>query len=319
MANKADLSIGIVAVAPSPATSGLTLELEGGQGDDMPEVPFKALAYPQDVIPTRYNSERVLVTARTDDELTIERGIGVTTAQPIDVGWIVSNNIFADDFLGSISDVAKEVPVGSINGTNKLFYTDEPYIGGSLQGYVNGLAQGNFITETDPSLGEFEFDVAPLTGDDVFVSYQFALSAANNADTVDGYHAAATPSANKIPVFDSNTQLPDRNIFKEYSTSEINTGNKWVDGKTIYRKTINFGAMPNSTTKSVSHGISGLSAVLNIYGWATNGTNYITVPRGAPAGTNSIESYANSTDVMCVTSANWTAYSSSYITLEYTK
>ncbi len=32
-----------------------------------------------------------------------------------------------------------------------------------------------------------------------------------------------------------------------YSTTEANTGYTWVDGKTIYKKTINWGAMPNNS------------------------------------------------------------------------
>lgn len=114
-------------------------------------------------------------------------------------------------------------------------------------------------------------------------------------------------------------KINQKQTGKIYSTTEQVTGDRWIDGKPIYRKTINFGAMPNATTKSVAHGISGLSAIINIYGWATNGTNYITVPRGAPGSNNSIESYADGANLMCVVSVNWSGYSSSYITLEYTK
>lgn len=47
-----------------------------------------------------------------------------------------------------------------------------------------------------------------------------------------------------------------------YSTSEVNTGMKWIDGKTIYRKVVDFGALPNASSKTVNHGISGLSEVI---------------------------------------------------------
>lgn len=45
-----------------------------------------------------------------------------------------------------------------------------------------------------------------------------------------------------------------------YSTKEQVVG-KWIDGKTLYRKVINFGVLPNATTKSVAHGLSNISFV----------------------------------------------------------
>lgn len=115
MDNIRDLAIGIVATAPSPADSGLTLTLETGQGGDMPPVPFKALAYPPGEMPTKYNAERILVTARTDDEITFSRAQGETSAQEIATGWLISNNIFADDFELLIATLkAEENPIGTV-------------------------------------------------------------------------------------------------------------------------------------------------------------------------------------------------------------
>lgn len=37
----------------------------------------------------------------------------------------------------------------------------------------------------------------------------------------------------------------------DYSTSEQNTGRKWIDGKDIYQITIDFGALPNTASKDV--------------------------------------------------------------------
>lgn len=188
MDNKADLSIGVVATAPSPATSGTSLTLEAGQGDIMPDTPFKALAYPPGQVPTRVNAEIIRVTEVSGDTLTITRGLGVTEEQSIDEGWIISNNVFADDFVSTVSTVVKGTVTGSVNGTNKAFTCATPYAAGTLQVYVNGLAQSNYVTETDPADGEFELDEAPLTGDNIRVSYQYMEGVSGNADTLDGEH-----------------------------------------------------------------------------------------------------------------------------------
>lgn len=50
----------------------------------------------------------------------------------------------------------------------------------------------------------------------------------------------------------------------EYSTSEKRIG-KWVDGKPIYRKTINVGTVP-SNGAVISHNINNLSRVIKLYG-----------------------------------------------------
>lgn len=61
------------------------------------------------------------------------------------------------------------------------------------------------------------------------------------------------------------TALANKRDKLVYSTSEKAIG-EWINGKTLYEKVIDCGNMPNSTTKSVSHGISGLSKVISCEG-----------------------------------------------------
>ena len=53
----------------------------------------------------------------------------------------------------------------------------------------------------------------------------------------------------------------------DYSTTEIDTGKKWVGGKTIYRNTFYVSAFPNNATTSISMDISNLDYIINIYGF----------------------------------------------------
>lgn len=52
-----------------------------------------------------------------------------------------------------------------------------------------------------------------------------------------------------------------------YSLVEAKTGATWIDGSPIYKKTISFGALPNSTTKLVAHNISDISLVIKTEGF----------------------------------------------------
>lgn len=115
-------------------------------------------------------------------------------------------------------------------------------------------------------------------------------------------------------------QITDRQKKITYSTTEQLTGDVWIDGKPIYRKTVSIGALPDSTTKDVSHGISDLSAVIDIRGWAVNNTpTWLSLPYSNPTAASSVACFANSTQINIVTGSNRTSYATCYVTLWYTK
>ena len=108
-----------------------------------------------------------------------------------------------------------------------------------------------------------------------------------------------------------------------YSTTEQVCGT-WIDGKTLYQKTIDFGALPNSTTKEVAHGISNVTADNFVYfeGIGIYPNNYaIPMPKthdGAFDGQCMFE--ITDTKIKCYSrSGNLSAISKCYITLRYTK
>ena len=105
-----------------------------------------------------------------------------------------------------------------------------------------------------------------------------------------------------------------------YSTSEVDTQTTWVDGSKIYKKTINFGALPDSTIKSVAHSISNLGYVVKIEGTAVANSTWIPLPL-VYSSTNAaynVEVTVSTTDVVCNTTQDRSMFSA-YITLYYTK
>lgn len=91
----------------------------------------------------------------------------------------------------------------------------------------------------------------------------------------------------------------------------------------VFRKLINFGALPNAGTKSVAHGLSPNSSWVftRIYGCATDpvGFNYIPLPYASPTAANNIELSVSSTNVTVVTGSNRSAFTICYIILEFVK
>lgn len=108
-------------------------------------------------------------------------------------------------------------------------------------------------------------------------------------------------------------------IIVDYSTSEINTGATWINGAPIYKKTISTGALPNATTKNVAHGISNLDLVIDIKGCAWDGSStWLPIPN-AGSSSATIEAYVYSSNIVIATGMDRTGFTTSYVTLYYTK
>lgn len=63
-----------------------------------------------------------------------------------------------------------------------------------------------------------------------------------------------------------------------YSQNETDTGKIWIDGKKIYRKVINCGALQNDTLKTIPTNIVNLDEVITITAKTTSKAYNITTP-----------------------------------------
>jgi hypothetical protein len=90
-----------------------------------------------------------------------------------------------------------------------------------------------------------------------------------------------------------------------------------------FRVTVNFGALPNATTKSIPHGIpwNSMTTATCYYGASTNTSTLEGVPLPyASLSGDTIEVWIDSVNVNVATnSATWVDYTITYITIEYLK
>lgn len=95
--------------------------------------------------------------------------------------------------LGGSADsvVVKAIPAGLVNSSNTVFTAPQPYVAGTLQVYINGVAQSGLVAETTPTTGVFTVTPAPFTGDDVSIYYHVANTAVGNADSLSGFNITA--------------------------------------------------------------------------------------------------------------------------------
>ena len=105
----------------------------------------------------------------------------------------------------------------------------------------------------------------------------------------------------------------------DYSTTEQKTGQKWIDGKDIYFKTVEFGALPNNAKKSVDSGLTG-ETIIKMYGIAKSDNDYKPLPSAATNAIYTVTLGYDSADhqIVIYTATNMTSYSA-YVVLEYTK
>ena len=104
-----------------------------------------------------------------------------------------------------------------------------------------------------------------------------------------------------------------------YSTSETDTGFTWIDGKTIYKKTVGPLNFPTSsgTNASTAHNITGIKEILKIDGIAKNTSGAFLPLSYGDGSNNDMVTYASSNHVTIYSVSNksgWTGYATLYYT-----
>ena len=107
-----------------------------------------------------------------------------------------------------------------------------------------------------------------------------------------------------------------------YSTDEKMIG-QWTDGKPLYQKTIDCGALPNATSKNIAHNINNVADIISIEGCAISDTGhlYISLPIINDNDAKlQLCIYVNGANIVYeARNNNFSAYNRSYVTLHYTK
>lgn len=156
-------------------------------------------------------------------------------------------------------------------------------------------------------------------------------TSSNKLATADDIPGAATTSAPGIVQPDGTSITISNGVISavggsgsgvSYSTTEQVIGT-WIDGKPLYQKTINFGALPDTTIKQVSIDIANFKRVWIYDGYAYNSTNGVVNLLSLINPPNGIASswafYIIGDKIECVTGSDRTAYTECYVTVRYTK
>lgn len=153
--------------------------------------------------------------------------------------------------------------------------------------------------------------------DKSYINQNASVAATNKVQDSDMNEIKSVVNNNATELSTFETNIADN---QTYSTNEVDTGKKWIDNKTIYRKVINFGTLPNATAKSVAHSISNLDTMVSMsgVGYSTTGSRFPIPYVHSSSITDQVQLYANTTEITIVDGIDRTN-NSAYIILEYTK
>lgn len=117
--------------------------------------------------------------------------------------------------------------------------------------------------------------------------------------------------------YDTNEFVNGQSFFAGANASSF--GSQAVNRRQVFRKIINFGALPNTAAKSVAHEIPITSGYTftRIYGASSDTTNKAFTP--LPNASTDINLRVDATNVIITTGGNFASYDTTYVILEYLK
>ena len=105
-----------------------------------------------------------------------------------------------------------------------------------------------------------KFSQIPVNSSPVIGDYVIGVTVGNVDQRITIAQLAALVSAN---ITDGSIKQSDLDFtnFDVFSTSETDTGRKWVDGRTIYRKVLRGSMSVVVNANNIAHGITGISTL----------------------------------------------------------
>lgn len=228
--------------------------------------------------------------------------------------YLYSSDGIPTQLVNGLTDYEAAVNLPQINGN--ILIGDKT---GEELGLQDKLTAGDNITIENDVISATDTTYGPATdteiglvkpGDGLEVDTDGELSIKANEIQSDWNEADNT----KLNYIKNKPTIP----VESYSTSEVDTGTTWIDDFTIYKKTIDIGALPDTDTKTVAHGITGFVMLIDVAGSFSDGINSAPLPYSSPTTTKNIQVYVDGTNINIVTGEDRSSYSG-YVTLYYTK
>lgn len=132
------------------------------------------------------------------------------------------------------------------------------------------------------------------------------------SNTVDSYSDLVQQNSNDI--------ISLKNYKDKYLLNEFKTNKTWIDGKAIYRKVIDFGALPVNSNKVVDHNIQNIDTITNYSFIASRPSDGATLKSVYQMGETDVFSmFVSNTSIVFNTTGDFRSYKKTHCIIEYTK
>lgn len=260
------------------------------------------------------------------DELTFDNEPVLNSSNPVKSGGVYS---------GLIKKLEKTntMPAASVD----LLNTQLLFVGTTTSDYTKGtIYECQLVPESDPAtyhwvaISSAEIDLSlykKIWGPGPKSEWD-ALSTAEktqydeahfNDDEDPAYTVVDAVTKGNMHAVSSNAVAEA--IEDKYSTTEFKTNKVWTDGRPIYRKTYDVGALPNTNTKAIDLDITNLDFVIDIYGTCKRNSDsaFLPLPYLYPSNLNEQIAIYLRLGQMIINAGQDRSAFSGYVTLEYIK
>lgn len=140
-----------------------------------------------------------------------------------------------------------------------------------------------------------------------------AILSNNNVNDLSG------SSTNGILAASTGKNIKDKvDSISGYSSAETNCGS-WVNGDTMYKKTIEIPALPNATIRHYSIGETGITKIIKLEGFYNSGTDFYPLPYTGVQNVNNVSLYSSLSNIYIDSGSQDMSSMSGYVTVYYTK
>lgn len=215
----------------------------------------------------------------------------------------------------------------------KLLYFYNTY----LKPYINAESGGHAIKNENDLLPLEQRETmvlnTPLMGSDDSTNEATVLDVDTNVDlsvihapgtrTPDEFEVVITdPQEGQVMRYNATSeQWENGDNYHVYSTNEHVVG-KWIDGRPVYEKVLDFGTLPNKTTKTVAHGISNLDNFIEIKTISKRSSDlrFYPIPFTAPDTLNiAVRIDSVGSNIRIQTEVDMSDFTQTFITMQYIK
>lgn len=289
-----------VAVAPSPANTGTSLQVAAGQGALFPAAPFNCTIWPPGVNPIASNAEIIRVTAVVGDVFTITRAQESTSNKSVEVGWQIANTTSVKVFTDIES--APVISAGTTQATGPFTFADS---NGVTFGIDNGTVTASVATAAGGGVAVSAGANSQSTGTIVFANSNGITWGLDGAGNLTASHDGLTSQSNQAFSAQGGSSAFQTLIFADSNGLSFSNSNGSVIASYTVPNTAGLISVVGLSGGTQSNGVTAIVfSNANGVTWGVDGSTVTASVAAAGGGSINFSAGTTSNNLASITFAN---------------